>query len=217
MIPIVNRNEEDKRRKSGVKLPCSVILASASPRRKELLSGMGIDFTVIPAGVEEISAGSGYSAAEMVRLNAGLKARAVSETHPDSLVIGSDTVVVYGDRIFGKPRTADEGAAMLRTLSGRVHQVMTGVSLRLENVSLDKSFTVISRVVFKVLSEADIQEYMRLVEVMDKAGAYAVQEHGELILERLEGSLSNVIGLPVERLQLELTRIAGEISASAGS
>lgn len=200
-----------------MELPCKVILASASPRRRELLAGMGVAFTVIPAEVDEIPSGSGYPAPEMVRLNASLKARTVSETHPDSLVIGSDTVVECDGRIFGKPRTADEAAAILRTLSGREHNVMSGVSLNWKNVSLDKSFTVISKVFFKTLSDADIRKYMKLVNVMDKAGAYAIQEHGELILDKLEGSLSNVIGLPVERLRQELELISEKFSFSAGS
>ena len=187
-----------------MKLSCPVILASASPRRKELLSGMGIEFTVIPAEVEEISAGSGYPAEEMVRLNAGLKADAVAKLHPESLVIGSDTVIEFDGRIFGKPHTEEEAFSMLRSLSGKTHRVMSGVALRCEKTGIDCSFTEISRVVFKELSDAMIREYMCLVNVMDKAGAYAIQEHGELILAGLTGSLSNVIGLPVERLSREL-------------
>ena len=93
---------------------------------------------------------------------------------------------------------------MLKALSGRSHRVMTGVALQLKQRDLDRSFTEISHVVFKKLSDETIREYMRLVNVMDKAGAYAIQEHSELILARLDGSLSNVIGLPVERLTAEL-------------
>ena len=195
-----------------MKLSCPVILASASPRRKELLSGMGIEFSVIPAEVEEISPERGYPAAEMVRLNARLKADAAAKHYPGSLVIGSDTVVVCDDRIFGKPHTLGEAVSMLKSLSGRAHQVMSGVSLRFGRYDLDHSFTEISRVVFKDLTEAAIREYMDLVNVMDKAGAYAIQEHSELILAGLEGSLSNVIGLPVERLGQELVRLGKEFN-----
>ena len=195
-----------------MKFTCPVILASASPRRKELLSGMGIMFTVQPAEVEEISSDSGYPAAEMVRLNACLKADAVARQHPGSLVLGSDTVVVCGGRIFGKPHSPEDAAAMLKNLSGRAHQVMSGVSLRLVQAGLDCSFTEISQVVFRELTDEAIREYMRLVNVMDKAGAYAIQEHGELILDRLDGSLTNVIGLPVERLSRELIRLGKEFS-----
>ena len=189
-----------------MRLSCPVILASASPRRKELLSGMGIEFAAVPAEVSEIPSGNGCSAVELVRMNAVLKAAAVSPQYPGSLVIGSDTVVECGGRIFGKPRGPGEAAAMLRELSGREHRVMTGVALRLEKRKLDRSFTEISLVRFKVLSEAAIRQYMTLVNVLDKAGAYAIQEHGEMILDRLDGSLSNVIGLPVERLAEELRR-----------
>ena len=190
-----------------MKLRCPVILASASPRRRELLSGLGIEFTVIPAEVEEISSGSGCPAEEMVRLNAALKAEAVSRTHSDSLVIGSDTVVECGGRIFGKPRTQEEAVSMLENLSGKTHRVMSGVALRCEKSGTDCSFTEISRVTFRELTEETIREYMRLVNVMDKAGAYAIQEHSELILAGLDGSLTNVIGLPAERLESELRRL----------
>ena len=190
-----------------MKLACPVILASASPRRKELLSGMGIEFTVIPAEVDEIPPDSGRSAEETVRLNAVLKAEAVSRQHPGSLVIGSDTVVECAGRIFGKPHSAAEAVAMLKNLSGKTHRVMSGVALRCEKNGLDCSFTEISHVTFRKLTEETIRQYMSLVNVMDKAGAYAIQEHSELILAELDGSLANVIGLPVERLESELRRL----------
>ena len=195
-----------------MKLSCPVILASASPRRKELLSRMGITFTIQPAEVEEISPDCGCPASEMVRLNACLKAGTAARQHPGSLVIGSDTVVVCGGRIFGKPHAPEEAAAMLGTLSGRAHQVMSGVSLQCGMYGLDFSFTEISQVVFKKLDDAAIREYISLVNVMDKAGAYAIQEHSELILDRLDGALSNVIGLPVERLRRELIRLGEEFN-----
>lgn len=187
-----------------MKLDFPVILASASPRRKELLAGMGIPFEAIPADAEEISAGSGLPAEEIVQFNAVRKAGVVAGSHPGSLVIGSDTVVECDGRIFGKPASPEEAVSMLKTLSGRSHRVMTGVALQLPQTGLNRSFTEISHVIFKKLSDETIREYMRLVNVMDKAGAYAIQEHSELILARLNGSLSNVIGLPVERLAAEL-------------
>ncbi len=187
-----------------MKFRCPVILASASPRRKELLRGMGIEFSTVTAEVEEISSCAGVPAEETARRNACLKAAAVSKLYPEALVIGSDTIVVCSGRIFGKPQTADEAVSMLRTLSGREHEVMSGVALLCEKTGLDRSFVEISRVVFKELSEDTVREYMGKVNVMDKAGAYAIQEHGELILSRLDGSLSNVIGLPVESLRREL-------------
>lgn len=190
-----------------MKLDFPVILASASPRRKELLAGMGIPFEAIPADAEEISPASGLPAEELVRLNAVRKAGAVAGSHPGSLVIGSDTVVECGGRIFGKPASPGDAVSMLKKLSGRSHRVMTGVALRLKQTNLNRSFTEISQVVFRDLSDETIREYMRLVNVMDKAGAYAVQEHSELILARLDGSLSNVIGLPVERLTAELEQL----------
>ena len=183
---------------------CPVVLASASPRRKELLAGMEIVFTAVPAKVEEISPDSGLPAGETVVRNAEMKAAAVSALYPDALVIGSDTVVVYDGRIFGKPDSESQAVTMLKTLSGRVHQVYSGVSLQRRKDGLNRSFAERSQVAFKELTDETIREYMRLVNVMDKAGAYAIQEHSELILSGLTGSLSNVIGLPVERLRREL-------------
>ena len=200
-----------------MKLSCPVILASASPRRKDLLSRMGISFTVLPAEVEEISQDSGYPASEMVRLNACIKAGAVARQHPEALVIGSDTVVACSGEIFGKPHSPEEAVSMLKKLSGRAHQVMSGVSLQCVKCHLDHSFTEVSQVVFKELDDAAVREYMRMVDVMDKAGAYAIQEHSELILDRLEGSLSNVIGLPVERLSSELIRLGSKFNFLCGA
>lgn len=181
-----------------LKMLYPTVLASASPRRRELLAGLGIPFRVETADVREITAAD---AEETVRRNAGLKASAVARSFPESLVIGADTVVECGGRIFGKPSDSAEAAAMLRSLSGREHRVLTGVSLCLKQNGLSLTFAEITHVVFKTLPEAVIRQYMELVPVLDKAGAYAVQEHGELLLERLDGSLSNVIGLPLERLR----------------
>ena len=183
-----------------MKLSCPVILASASPRRKDLLSRMGIAFTVLPAEVEEISQDSGYPASEMVRLNACLKAGAVARQHPEALVIGSDTVVVCGSEIFGKPHSPEEAVAMLKKLAGRAHQVMSGVSLQCVKYRLDHSFTEISQVVFKELDDTAIREYMRLVNVMDKAGAYAIQGYFGRFIDHIEGDYDNVMGLPIAKV-----------------
>lgn len=182
-----------------------VILASASPRRRTLLREMGItEFRVEPSGVEEIPAHPGVSAPDTALLNAELKAADVAARFSGALVIGADTLVVCSRRIFGKPRDEDEAFAMLRALSGREHQVVTAVALRINRISWKKSFVETSRVTFKKLSDAAIREYLRLAPVLDKAGAYAIQEHGELILKQLHGSLANVIGLPTERLRKTL-------------
>lgn len=181
-----------------LKMLYPVVLASASPRRRELLAELGIPFRVETAAVQEITAAD---AEETVRRNAELKASAVASGFPESLVIGADTVVECGGRIFGKPSDAADAAAMLRSLSGREHRVLTGVSLCLEQRGLHLTFAEITHVVFRTLPDAVIRQYMELVPVLDKAGAYAIQEHGELLLERLDGSLSNVIGLPLERLR----------------
>lgn len=181
-----------------LKMLYPVVLASASPRRRELLSELGVSFRVETADVQEITA---EDAEETIRRNAELKASAAALRFPESLVIGADTVVECGGRIFGKPSGPAAAAAMLRSLSGREHRVLTGVSLCLKQRGLHLTFAEITRVVFKTLPDTVIRQYMELVPVLDKAGAYAVQEHGELLLECLDGPLSNVIGLPLERLR----------------
>lgn len=175
-----------------------IILASASPRRRELLAGMGYEFEVIPADVQELQDTDGITPEQLALANARLKAEALAKIHPDALVIGADTVVECGGVCCGKPADEADAVRMLQFLSGKEHHVITGVALRIAGKKYD--FADTSTVVFKDLSEADIHAYMKSVNVMDKAGAYAIQEHAEIIINRFDGSLSNIIGLPVERL-----------------
>lgn len=179
-----------------------LILASGSPRRKELLEEVGWDFQVILSPAEEVHDVS-VDYRELCQENATRKARAVAQNHPYAIVIGADTLVCLDGVPMGKPKDEEEARAMLRSLSGRVNYVCTGVCLCGPGAR-EYVFNEVSEVEFRVLSEADITDYMNLVHTLDKAGAYAAQEHGERIIVEVRGGLSNVVGLPIERLRSEL-------------
>jgi septum formation protein len=188
-----------------------LILASASPRRVELLRNLGLSFRVLPSAVEENFADH-LSPEQVVIELAERKARAVqqalepgqSKTNP--YIIAADTIVVLGDEILGKPADKNDAAAMLSRLSGRCHQVFTGVCV-LHGEQSDAQAER-SNVVFRSLSPAEIACYVATEEPMDKAGAYAVQGIGAFMIERIEGCITNIIGLPVVRT-LKMLRAAG--------
>lgn len=173
-----------------------MILASASPRRSDLLSQAGISFRVEPARVEEREDTAG-DPVEIVCHNAELKAAEVAGRFPGEWVLGADTVVALEERILGKPRDEKDAFGMLRRLSGKTHRVHTGVCL-LSPEGKREVFAESTKVTFHALADADIRNYIRDVPVLDKAGAYALQDQGERIVSRVGGSRSNVIGLPVE-------------------
>ena len=180
-----------------------VILASASPRRAELLREIVSEFQILPGHAEEFQP-EHLSPVEAGLLNAYRKARVIAKMFPDALVIGADTEVVLGRRVFGKPRDLADAHAMLTGLAGREHQVITGVCLICLRRHRQKLFSVTTRVKFKPLRAAEIAEYLALINPLDKAGAYAIQEHGDKIVAEIDGLFSNVVGLPVERLREEL-------------
>ena len=181
-----------------------LILASASPRRRELLAQLGYDFSVIPAEVTEHEAPDA-DPREMVRHNAALKADWVATRHPTATVIGADTTVFIDRTVLNKPRDDADARAMLRMLSGRTHTVFTGLAVRrlADGLRLDRG--VASDVTFKVLDEAVIALYLSRVHTLDKAGGYAIQEHGDLIVAGYTGSLTNIVGLPAEEMKQLLT------------
>jgi septum formation protein len=156
-------------------------------------------FSVQISGVQELS-GHGWTARELCVLNADLKAQDVSTTFPDDVVLGADTVVSLEDRIFGKPKDMEEARIMIESLSGRVHEVLTGVSLIHRNANRVCRFYESTRVKFRPADEIDIDAYLLSIHPLDKAGAYAAQEDEGRIIECVEGLISNVIGLPVERV-----------------
>jgi septum formation protein len=188
-----------------------LLLASASERRRELLRRAGVEFQTEIAQVQELT-GAGMPARNLCLLNAQLKATEVAARFPDRIVLGADTIVSFDGRIFGKPRDAAEARAMLEELCGRVHEVLTGVCLVHQSQGKLCRFTDSTRVKFRARREVDLDAYLRSIYPLDKAGAYAAQEdHGRLI-ECVEGSMSNVIGLPVERVVMALReRFAVEI------
>ena len=194
---------ETDHQKANLKLSGSFILASGSPRRKELLSELVSDFQVIPATAEEIKSHPEGPVA-LISENARLKAFDVSRNHPTAWVLGADTLVFLEGKPFGKPRDMDEAQGMLLSLSGKTHTVATGICLK--SISADKEIIFVeeSLVTFKKLSVHQITAYFQKVDPLDKAGAYAIQTNPEMIIETREGSLSNVIGLPLEKLGKEL-------------
>lgn len=177
------------------------ILASASPRRRELLRFIKSDFTVLPADIEE-SVPKGISAEFSPEFLSVQKARFVASTHPDSLVIGSDTGVFLDGVMLGKPKDEKEAADMLTTLSGRTHSVITGCALFYKGKSV--SFSEKTLVTFFPLDAAEIAEYIASGSPFDKAGGYGIQDKGCLFVKSIEGDYSNVVGLPVARLKREI-------------
>lgn len=180
-----------------------LILASASPRRVQLLREMGFEFRVVVSNAPE-SEPEHLTPGESARMNARKKAAMIARQIPDSLVIGADTVVSLHNESFGKPVDMDHAHSMLSALQGKVHQVITGVCLMHWASKKERLFAETTEVVFRPLSHEQIHHYLSKTNPLDKAGAYAIQEHGELIIARILGSFSNVVGLPTERLQSEL-------------
>ncbi|MBQ2003775.1 MAG: septum formation inhibitor Maf [Peptococcaceae bacterium] len=175
-----------------------LILASASPRRRELLTQVGVSFVIEVSDVEEVLDDT-LSPELQVQSLALQKAQAVAAQHKDGLVLGADTVVVDAGSLLGKPQNTEEAAEMLRSLSGKWHQVMTAVALVDANDTKHEWTSVeITNVKFRDLTEDDIAAYVATGESMDKAGAYGIQGYGALLVERIEGCYNNVVGLPLQ-------------------
>ena len=185
-----------------MKLP-PFILASASPRRAELLRQLKLDFTIVPSDAKEVF-DDNLSPLELCQLNAHRKARTVAKKDPDALVLGADTLVFLHRQIFGKPKDLVEAKKMLLQLQGRTHQVVTGVCLIHLRTHREKIFGVSTDVLFRPLTPGQIDEYLAKINPLDKAGAYAIQENGEMVVSEISGSFSNVVGLPIEKVQSEL-------------
>lgn len=184
-----------------------IILASNSPRRRELLSGLGIDYEVkILPGIDE-SYPENLTGEEIPMYIACEKADAYRPSiKPDELIITADTIVCLEGQVLGKPKDEADACRMLRLLSGRTHQVITGVCIT--TAEMQRTFAATTDVTFDTLSEEEITHYVNNYRPMDKAGAYGVQEWiGFIGVTRLEGSYFNVMGLPIQRLYKELKRI----------
>lgn len=178
-----------------------LILASQSPRRRELLKLITPDFEVIPSSFDENSVPvepADYYAERLARA----KALTVARENPEAVVIGCDTVVLLAGRVLGKPADREDAREMLRFLSGRTHKVITGVSL--VHGQRTVSFSQVTEVEFFNLTDREIEEYLSTGEPFDKAGAYGIQGYGSLLVEEVRGDFFNVVGLPVARLKREL-------------
>ncbi len=182
-----------------------LILASASPRRRELLAQLGLPFTVVVAGVTEHEDPT-TDPRTMVSHNAALKADWVAERHPDAWVLGADTTVFLDGHALNKPRDEAEARAMLQRLSGRTHTVYTGLALRHRATGYRVDSGAASEVTFHPLTDAVIADYLSKVHTLDKAGGYGIQEHGEMLVAGRTGSFSNIMGLPLEATKQILTQ-----------
>jgi septum formation protein len=190
------------------KINLPVVLASGSPRRQELLNQFFAEFKVDPADIDEESLIIANPAQTAQKL-AKEKALVVSERHPESLVIAGDTIVALGEHDgaeqLAKPAHEADAIRMITTLAGRTHVVITGIALRWPTGFI--AFTDVSKVTFKKLTEKQIADYVATGESMDKAGAYGIQGMASTLVERIEGSINNIIGLPTERLEEALRNV----------
>lgn len=178
----------------------TLVLASASPRRKQLLENLGLTFKVIPSVIDE-PANTDYSPEEYTKVLAFNKANDVAgKLNFPSVIIGADTIVVINGHILGKPTSYEDAFKMLELLSGRSHNVITGIAV-IDNVTQQTIlYSVTSEVYFKNLSDDEISDYIKTGEPMDKAGAYAIQGLGSNFIANINGSYNNIVGLPTSRL-----------------
>lgn len=194
-----------------------LILASASPRRLQLLQSLGLTLKVAPSGIDEGDDPDTEPGA-LVKWHAREKAEAISRQHPRSWVLSADTIVVYRHTVLGKPVSAEEASAMLQKLSGREHQVFSGLCLRRREPTFLRLESFKTDVRFKPLSAAEINAYVQTGEPLDKAGAYGIQGMGAFLVESIHGSYTNVVGLPLcEALAWLLEeRIVAPVGGSEG-
>lgn len=188
----------------------NLILASGSPRRKELLEKLNITFEVCVSDIDETMDSSLSLVNELERV--ALEKAKASKCKTKGIVIGADTVVVCQNEVLGKPTSADVAFEMLRMLSGKTHQVITSYAFYDNEKNTNYSSHVITDVTFFNLSDNDINWYIREEQIFDKAGSYAIQDKGMMLVEKLEGSYTNIVGFPVERILRDLENfISGDI------
>lgn len=187
-----------------------IVLASASPRREELIKRLGLDFTVFPSKIDE-SQFDNLEPEEMVQELARAKAEEVAELVEDTIVIGADTVVVYNGEVLGKPEDERQAISMLKVLQGRKHKVFSGLAV----VETDSRRTLIdfdeTDVYMRSLEREEIEGYVKTGEPMDKAGSYGIQGIGGTLVERIDGSYYTVMGLPIHKLALMLKEFSIKI------
>ncbi len=180
-----------------------IILASASPRRKELMKITGLPFSVMTSNAEEVidkDLPPYFVAEKLSLLKASDVAKILKDNGKDAIIIGADTIVVKNNEILTKPKDEKDAEKMLKTLSGTHHSVITGVTVINNKTAKSESFYVETKVYFKEISDDEITKYIKSGEPMDKAGAYGIQEKGSLFVEKIEGDYFNVVGLPLCKL-----------------
>ena len=183
-----------------------IILASESPRRKQLLDQINLTCTVIPSGLLE-DKHDGQAPEEYAAELAAAKAAAVAEKHPDALVIGADTIVILENEILGKPTDRDDAFLILSKLSGRTHTVITGVSIQSKKHSISDNLFEETQVSFKKISDFDIYTYIDTYQPFDKAGSYGIQDYSSIFVEKINGSYDNVVGFPLSKFNNELKKL----------
>jgi len=186
-----------------------LLLASASPRRWQLLSAAGFQFECVRSPLAE-KFDPNLTLFELTTYNATQKGTSVARLHPEKVVLAADTLVAMGNQIIGKPADMKEAVEILRRLSGRIHEVCTAVFIRHRAENRTITFCEKSSVRFRRLTSNMIRDYLAGIDPLDKAGAYAAQEAGSEIIEKIEGSFTNVVGLPMERTAVELRRFGIE-------
>jgi septum formation protein len=175
-----------------------LLLASASPRRRDLLTQAGFDFQILPSDIDEEAHAPGLSALELARWLAVQKARAISARYPADVVLGADTVVVLRDQILNKPRDAAHAFDMLKSLSGTTHEVITGVAVICHEAHFSREDIVVSTVQMRAMSDREIADYVATEKWMGKAGGYGIQDRDPFVT-RMAGDLTNIVGLPMQR------------------
>ncbi len=191
-----------------------IILASSSPRRKELLSQAGVAFTIVVSGCDETPI-PGESAREMVERLAVVKAAVVADQHPHAYVIGADTTVCIDGEVLGKPESFEDACSMLRKIQGRTHEVLGGIAIINRAHGIEKRWSHATKVTMAPMSEEVIARYVRSGEPMDKAGSYAIQGLGLQFVDTVEGSYSNVVGLNISALMVELVGLGAHTEQGA--
>lgn len=176
-----------------------LILASASPRRQEFLQQLGLEFDTLPPSIDETPL-PGEEPTAFARRMATSKAEHIAQAHPAACIIAADTVVSLAGSIYGKPADANEALSMLEQLQGHTHQVITGLALVLHNQAIHESTTETTRVSFDQFTRPILQAYVDSGDPLDKAGAYGIQGQGTFLVRAIDGSYSNVVGLPVNQL-----------------
>lgn len=184
-----------------------VILASASPRRRELMKLITEDFDSVSTEVDE-TLPDNIKAEKAAEFLSKVKAKSAAEIYPESVIIGCDTTVICGEKILGKPKNAEQCREYMKMLSGKSHKVITGCTIRKSNNFC--TFSVCTEVFFSHLSDADIEEYVSTDEPYDKAGGYGIQGKGALLIEKINGDYFNVVGLPVSELNIRLKNFLKE-------